>query len=263
MGKLSDLFTQVRRARSGRGIGFVGKSTPAMKPRAAALLVECNKIDGGNAEAAIKAGADGLIFAWNGQQKGSTEALRSAIEAAKAAGDGVLCGLDIAGNWDKLTRKDFEDFKEQGVSFILLPLDAPARLLAMHVKDLEAVVSVPMRQGELYPVFIRNLSAFEHVAAIHLDFGLNNEVGAMSIEDALHYRAVREAVHAPALIHVQGTLDEADGYTLLTLGIQAVVLTEGKDSAATSQQIQALHDLLESVHHDEKDSSTLGLNIKG
>jgi len=223
MGKLSDLFTQVRRARSGRGIGFVGKSTPAMKPRAAALLVECNKIDGGNAEAAIKAGADGLIFAWSGQQKGSAEALRSAIEAAKAAGDGVLCGLDIAGNWDKLTRKDFEDFKELGVGFILLPLDAPARLLAMHVKDLEAVVSVPMRQGELYPVFIRNLSAFEHVAAIHLDFGLNSEVGAMSIEDALHYRAVREAVHAPALIH----------------------------------------DLLESVHHDEKDSSTLGLNIKG
>ena len=35
MGKLSDLFAQVRKARSGKGIGFVGKSTPAVKPRSA------------------------------------------------------------------------------------------------------------------------------------------------------------------------------------------------------------------------------------
>lgn len=262
MGKLSELFTQVRRTRSGRGIGFVGKSTPTIKPRAAALLVECNKIDAGNAEAAIKAGADALIFAWSGQQKGSIEALRDAVEAAKAAGEGVVCGLHITGGWDKLARTDFENFKELGLNFIVLPLDAPARLLAMHVKDLDAVVSVPMRQGELYPIFIRNLAAFEHVAAIHLDFGLSSEVSAMSIEDALHYRAVREAVHAPALVHVQGTPDEDDAYTLLTLGIQAVVLTEGKDTAAAGQQIQALHDLLEKVYHDDKDSSTLGLNVK-
>lgn len=263
MGKLSDLFTQVRKARSGKGIGFVGKNAPTLKARAAALLVELNGTNAGNAEAAIKAGADGLIFVWTGQNDGNTNALRQAVEAAQAAGEHVLCGLHLTGGWDKLERKDFEDFKELGLHFVVLPLSAPARLLSLQVKDLEAVVSVPMREGELYPVFIRNLAAFEKVAAIHLDFGLNSEVGSLSIEDVLHYRAVREAVHAPALIHVKSTPGEDDAYALLTLGIQAVVLSEGKDIATTSQQISALRDLLVKVHHDGKDAPTLGLNIKG
>src|SRR5579859_2577773 len=236
MGKLSSLFAQVRKARSGKGIGFVGKGTPAAKPRAAALLVELSGTDAGNAEAAVKAGADGLIFAWKGD--GNTEALGKAIEAAQAAGEDVLCGLHVTANWEKLERKDFEQFKELGLSFVVLPLNAPARLLALRVKDLEAVVSVPMREGELYPVFIRNLSAFENITAVHLDFGLSSEVSRMSIEDVLHYRAVREAVHAPALVHVKGTPDEDDAYALLTLGIQAVVLAESKDAATTGQQIR-------------------------
>src|SRR5579883_3415354 len=260
MGKLSNLFAQVRKARSGKGIGFVGKNAAAAKPRAAALLVELSGTDAGNAEAAVKAGADGLIFAWKGD--GNTEALSKALQAAQAASEDVLGGLRLTGGWDKLERKDFERFKELGLSFVILPFNAPARLLALQVKDLEAVVSVPMREGELYPVFVRNLSAFDNVAAIHLDFGLNSEVSNLSMEDVLHYRAVREAVHAPALVHVKGTPGEDDAYTLLTLGIQAVVLVEDKDRATTSQQISTLREVLEKVYQDDKDTPTLGLTIK-
>jgi 2-methylisocitrate lyase-like PEP mutase family enzyme len=259
MGKLSELFAQVHSARSGKGIGFVGKNRPARKPRAAALLVACNT-DAGSAEAAIKAGADGLIFAWNEESKKASGPLRKAIEAA---GDGVICGLQIVEGWATLTRKDIESLKDLGVSFLILPLHAPARLLALRVKDLEPVVSVPMREGDLYPLFIRNLSAFEHMAAIDLDFGLNGEVGQMSIEDVLRYRAVREAVRAPALVQIRGTLDEDDVHTLLTLGIQAVILAESKDVATTGQQIQAVRELLEQAHQDEQDEPTLGLNLKG
>ncbi|HLI72140.1 MAG TPA: hypothetical protein VKV19_20485 [Ktedonobacteraceae bacterium] len=262
MGKLSELFAQVRKASSGKGIGFVGKNAPATKPRAAALLVDITAVDAGKAEAAIKAGADGLIFPWNGQSGANTDVLRKVVEAAQAASEKVITGLHITGGWEKLARKDFEEFKELGLNFVVLPLHAPARLLALHVKDLEMVVSVPMRDGEMYPIFIRNLSAFEHVAAIHLDFGLSSEVGGMSIEDVLHYRAVREAVHAPALVHVKGTPDEDDAYTLLTLGIQAVVLVEDKDRATTSQQISTLREVLEKVYQDDKDTPTLGLTIK-
>lgn len=261
MGKLSELFAQVQRARSGKGIGFVGKNLPARKPRAAALLVACQSADAGRAEAAIKTGADGLLFAWDAPAESGP--LHRAIEAAQAAGDGVICGLQINTGWATLTRKDLEGLKELGASFIVLPLHAPARLLALHVKDLEPVVSVPMREGDLYPIFIRNLSAFEHLAAIDLDFGLSSEVGAMSIEDTLHYRAVREAVRAPALVHVKGTPGEDDVHTLLALGIQAVVLAESKDMATTGQQIQALRDLLEKAHQDEQNEPTLGLNVKG
>jgi 2-methylisocitrate lyase-like PEP mutase family enzyme len=261
MGKLSDLFTQVRRARSGKGIGFVGgKNASAIKPRAAALLVELSSISLGNTEAAIKAGADGLIFAWNGQS--STEAIQKAVKAAQAASEDVLCGLRITDGWQGLTRKSFENFKELGLNFVILPLNAPARLLALRIKDLEPIVSVPMRESELYPTFIRNLSAFENLAALHLDFGLSNEVSSMSIEDVLHYRAVREAVRTPALVNVKGTPNEDDAYTLLTLGIQAVVLAESKDTTTTGQQIQALHDLLEKVYQDDKDLSSLGLSLK-
>ncbi|HEY1354064.1 MAG TPA: hypothetical protein VGF67_31015 [Ktedonobacteraceae bacterium] len=262
MGKLSELFAQVHTARSGKGIGFVGKNLPARKPRAAALLVACS-IDAGSAEAAIKTGADGLIFIWNEESKKAHDALRKAIEAAQAASDGVICGLQIVEGWATLTRKDIEGLKDLGVSFLILPLHAPARLLALRVKDLEPVVSVPMREGDLYPIFIRNLSAFEHVAAIDLDFGLSGEVGKLSIEDVLRYRAVREAVRVSALVQIKGTLNEDDIHTLLALGIQAVILTESRDVATTSQQIQAVRELLEKAHQDEQDKPTLGLNLKG
>jgi hypothetical protein len=93
---------------------------------------------------------------------------------------------------------------------------------------------------------------------------LSNEVGNLSIENVLRYRAVREAVHAPALVYIKGTPNEDDAYTLLALGIQAVVLPESKDSATTSQQIKALHELLEKVYQEDKDTtSSLGLSNKG
>lgn len=260
MGKLSDLFTQVRKTRSSKGMGFVGgRNATTIKPRIAALLVELNGTSAGNAEAVIKAGADGIIFAWNGQGR---EALQKAIEASQSANENTLSGLRLTGDWKKLARKDFEDFKDLGIHFLILPLDAPARLLALHIKDLESVVSVPMRDGELYPTFIRNLSAFDNLASIHLDFDLTNETGSMSIEDVLHYRAVREAVRVPALVNVKGTPDEDDAYALLTFGVQGVVLAESKDIATTTQQVQVLHELLEKIYQDEKDTANLGLSFK-
>lgn len=263
MGKLSDMFSQARRARSGGGIGFIGKNKPATKPRAAALVVELADLTGGRAEAAVKAGADGLLFTWNGKSGLELETLKKAIEAAQSASENVICGLHITGGWNKLERENFENFKEQGVNYIVLPLNAPARLLALHVKDIELVVSVPMREGDMYPIFIRNLSAFDSLAAIHLDFSLVDEAGGLSIEDVLHYRAVREAVHAPALLNVKGDLNEDDAYTLLALGVQALVLPESENEAATSRQVAALRELLEKVHHEDKDTSSLqGLTNK-
>ena len=61
MAKLQDLFSQARRAQSGSGIGFLGKSKPESKPHAASLVVEFPIVVAGNAEAAVKAGADGLL----------------------------------------------------------------------------------------------------------------------------------------------------------------------------------------------------------
>lgn len=262
MGKLSDLFAQVRRVRSSKGIGFVGKSGPTLKARAMALLVELHSADAGKAEASVKAGADGLVFTWDGSHTGNNEALHKAIEAAQAVGEHALYGLHLSGGWEKLERHDLEQLRELGVSFLILPLNAPARLLGIHVKDLETVVSVPMREGDSYPIFIRNLSAFEKIAAIHLDFHLTGNVNALSIEDVVHYRAVREAIHAPALVQADSVPAENDAYALLSLGIQAIILEEGKDATTTEQQVSTLRDILEKVHQDEKEASTLGLHSR-
>src|SRR5215469_6869603 len=205
MSKLLDMFTQVRRAQGGSGIGFVGKSKAATNPRAAALVVELGEIDQESAEAAIKAGADGLLFTWDGKGESESEfeKLKQVIDAATTSDEKIVCGLQVTGGWDKLERESIERFRDAGVVYIVLPLQAPARLLALKVKDLDLVVTVPMREGEMYPIFIRNLMAFDNITAVRLDFWLTDEIGTMSIEDALHYRAVREAVRFPALLNVR------------------------------------------------------------
>src|SRR6266566_1884678 len=253
MSKLLDMFTQVRRAQGGSGIGFVGKSKAAMKPRAAALVVELGEIDGESAEAAIKAGADGLLLTWDGKGESEIEKLKQVIDAAKTSEEKIVCGLQITGGWDKLERESIERFRDAGVEYIVLPLQAPARLLALKIKDLDLVVTVPMREGEMYPIFIRNLTAFDNITAVRLDFWLTDEIGTMTIEDALRYRAVREAVRFPALLNVRGNMNAADAYTLVTLGAQAVVLSAGDMGAKTQKQIKALRELLEKVHAEEKE----------
>jgi len=255
MGKLQDLFTQVRRTQSGGGIGFVGKNKSLTKPRTAALVVALNDFDAGIAESAVKAGADGLLFNWDGEDKSSLETLRKTIEAAQSGNENLLCGLQITGGWDKLERENVEHLKELGLNFVVIPLQAPARLLALKIKDLELIVSVPMREGDMYPIFIRNLTAFDNIAAVLLDFWLAGQVSTMSIEDVLHYRAVREAVRYPALINVRENVSEDDAFTLMTLGVQAVILTTSGSGTKMSQQISSLREVLEKVHQDEKETT--------
>ncbi len=257
MSKLLDMFSRVRRAQSSSGIGFVGKNKTTTKPRATALIIEFADIDVASAEAAIKAGADGLLFLWDGKETSEFETLKQAIDAAKTSDSNAVCGLQITGGWDTLERDRLEQLKNAGVQYVMLPLQAPARLLALKIKDLDLVVSVPMREGDMYPTFIRNLTAFDTITAVRLDFWLTGEVGTMSIEDVLHYRAVREAVRFPALLNVRGDVDESDVLTFATLGVQAVILMVGDMGPKTQKQVKALRELLEKVYQEEKDATTV------
>lgn len=255
MAKLSDMFTQARRAQSGGSMGFLGKNRTEVKPRAAALVVEFPTTDAGNAESAIKAGADGLLFAWDGSDSAALAPIKQGIEAAKAGNENAIFGLHITEGWETLAHDSLEQLKEQGVNYVILPLSAPARLLAMHVKDLQIVVTVPMRDGDMYPLFIRNLTAFETIAAVQLDFGLSNGISDLSIEEIIQYRAVRESVRFPALLDIPDDITEADAFTLTTLGIQAVILTAATTSDETAEHIKAVRELLEKVYQEEKDKS--------
>ena len=256
MSKLLDMFSRVRRAQSSSGIGFVGKNKATTKPRAAALIIEFADIDIASAEAAIKAGADGLLFLWDGKETSEFETLKQAIDAAKTSDSNAVCGLQIAGGWDTLERDRLEQLKDAGVQYIMLPLQAPARLLALKIKDLDLVISVPMREGDMYPTFIRNLTAFDTITAVRLDFRLAGEVSTMSIEDVLHYRAVREALRFPALLNVRGDVDESDALTFATLGVQAVILMVSDMGPKTQKQVKTLRELLEKVYQEVKVAST-------
>ncbi len=253
MGKLQEMFAHARRPQSGGGLGFVGKNKPQLKPRVAAVIVEFTTSDAASAESAIKAGADGLLFAWDGKNT-SLDALKKAIDAARSSDEKAVCGLEITAGWEEQTRESFEHLKEIGVNYLILPLKAPARLLALQVPDLELVVSVPMHEGDLYPIFIRNLTAFEGLAAVRLNFSLGTGISELSIEDILRYRAVREAVRFPSLLNIESGITEADAYTLLTLGVHGVIIAAGKSNDATKKDIHHVRELMEQVYHEEKDS---------
>jgi hypothetical protein len=263
MTKLIEMFAQARRAQSGGGIGFIGKNKPAAKPRAAAVVVSFATPDVSRVEAAIKAGADGLLFSWDGEQD-SLEGLQKAIDAAQAGEEKVLCGLQITGGWDEIERETFEHLKELHVGYVILPMHAPARLLALQVKDLELVVAVPMQEGEMYPIFMRNLTAFEGLAAVSLDFQLQGTISSLSIEDVLRYRAVRDAVRFPAMLTVDSDISEADAYTLLTLGVQAMIIAADTSSEKIRQHVRQMRILLEQVFHEEKEGKEgFGLSPSG
>jgi hypothetical protein len=237
-------------------MGFTGKNKLGSKARSAALAVEFTQVTGGSAEAALKAGADGLIFAWDGKDTSSFETLKLEIDAAKASNANSVVGLNITGNLNTLNQESLKQIKEQGVQYIILPFNAPARLLALETKELEKVVIVPKRKGEIYPLYIHNLTAFDGITAVLLDFGLGEKIGSMTIEEVLDYRAIREAVRFPAFLHVKSDLTEADAYTISTLGVQAVILTAQDTEETTRQQIKDLRALLEKVHEEEKDKDS-------
>lgn len=256
MAKLQDMFTQARRAQTGGGMGFLGKNKSEIKPRAAAIVVEFDKLSAGNAEAAIKAGADGLLFNWDGKDNTALTTIKQEVESAKAGNEQLVTGIFIQGGWDKLDHDSLNNLKEQGVQYIVLPLNAPARLLALETKDVELVVTVPMRSGDMYPIFIRNLAAFDNIAGVLLDFDLTKNVSSLSIEDILQYRAVREAVRVPSLLRVTDSLSDTEAYTLTTLDVQGLILSTTTVDENTRTQIKNLRELLEKIYQEEKDASS-------
>nr|BBH94883.1 hypothetical protein KTA_30820 [Thermogemmatispora argillosa] len=255
MSKFSDMLSQARRGQSGGTIGFFGgKSRPAVKPRAAALLIEFPAVDTGQAEAAIKAGANGLLFHWSGStlEGASLATLKQLSETIQSQDENAALGLRLLGDGAGIERKTLEDLKEHGVHFLIVPLQAPARLLNVHLKDFDIAVTLPWRSNDpLYPLVIRNLGAFEGVSALHLD-GRELLLERLSIEEALGYRAMREALRLPALLSLTALQSEAAAYGLLALGVQAIIVPAAESAAATMQRIQEQREWLEKVHRPEE-----------
>ena len=259
MAKLQDLFKQAQRTQNSGTIGFLGKNKAEFKAHAAALVVEFPTMTAGSTEAVLKAGADGLLFTWDGQDDTQLETMKKEIDSAKGSNENLVLGLRLTGNLETLERERLSAIKELGIHYVILPFNAPARLLAQE-KELEKVVTVPMRTDDFYPLFIRNLAAFDGISAVLLDFDVSEHLGTLTIEEALNYQAVREAVRFPAFFSVPGNLSEDDFYTLKTVGIQAVLLSA--DEKGDTAPIKALRELLENVYQEEKEKETAGSGLR-
>jgi hypothetical protein len=262
MAKLQDLFSQARRTQSGGGMGFLSKNKAESKPHAASLVVEFPNVVAGNAEAALKAGADGLLFTWNGKDTAQFEIIKQEITSARSLQEELVAGLRLTGGWDNLTRESLLQIKEQGIQYIILPLNAPAHLLALETKEVEKVVAVPLyttAQDNLsrffVPLAIRSLDTLTGIGALLADFGFKTTPGALTIEDVAYYRGLREAARYPIFVPIQGELTEEDAHTLKILGIQGAILTASASVETTTQQIKNVRELLEKLSQEEKDVS--------
>jgi hypothetical protein len=261
MAKLQELFTQARRGQSGGGMGFLGKNRTEVKARSTAIVVDFTRVTAGNAEAALKAGADGILFNWDGKNEAVLETLKKEIESAKVSNEQLVSGLRLTGELKGVERETFTKIKEQGFQYVILPFNAPARLLALETKELEKVVVVPMRTDEIYPIYIRNLTALDNIAAVLLDFSLEQKIGSLTIEEVLDYRAVREAVRFPAFLRIPNELSENEAYTITPLGVQAVILSGDAATEKTSEQIKNVRSLLEKIHQEESDKDSPSTSI--
>ena len=126
------------------------------------------------------------------------------------------------------------------------------------------MVVVPLRTDEIYPLYIRNLNALDGISAILLDFALDQKqkIGALTIEEVLDYRAVREALRYPGFLPVPGELNENDAYTIAALGVQALILTAGTAIDQTSEQIKQIRTLQEKTYQEDKDKDTTSISAR-
>jgi hypothetical protein len=254
MSKFSEMLNQARRGQSGSAIGFLGsQSKSEIKPRAAALVVEFPAVQVSGVEAALRAGVNGLLFTWTGPQSAASEALQEVGELVKRSDEHAAIGLHLTGGWQEMQRATLEQFKEQGVHYLVLPPQAPARLVSMHIKDLDVVLTLPLRPADyLYPLLLRNVSAFESVVALHLE---QRELlpESLSIEEAMAYRSLHEATRLPVLLSLPELSGEAAGYGLLALGAQAVILPAAATIPATIGRIEMARETLEKIHQEERE----------
>jgi len=248
MGKLIETLDRVGKS-SGGGMGFFGRAQAQSKPKAAALLVTLGQPDVGAVEALAKAGADGVLFAAQaGAGKGiAVEAYQKAAEPLKAANR--PWGLDLTEIVASLPADALKGMREGGADFVTFPLNAPARLLQERPEGLDRVVTLGELQDDPYLLLARSINLLS-VQAVRFDFALSAErLNALTIEELLRYRMLRETIRFPALVSIDGDLGSEEIRTLLKAGASAVIVqpARGESASALAQRVAALRDALERV----------------
>ena len=254
MGKLVDKLQQVKQS-SGSGIGFFGRSqAAAAKPRAAAVLVSLGAKDVAAAEAAVKAGADALLFTgWT--PKSDLRAFSS------AAGTGnVLLGVWLAegetGSYGTL-----KQVREAGASFAVVGTNASAHMLFEELDHFDRVVTLDAPQDDLALLLLRVQNLVPAQAAL-LRVGLNaNAIARMSVAHYARLKLVVESLRFPVLATLDNAPETQSVPVLARIGFAGLVLPGAGVAADTlGSQVTALREELERtpISHEESESALLG-----
>lgn len=239
MGKLIETLERAGKATGGASFGFAGRAQASNKPKAAAILATVAKA--GDLDGILKAGVDAVILPPD-----------LAGEAATAAG--VAWGVDARAARD-LDAARLDDWHARGADFVLVPLSAPARIMAEKADHLDRLLLVAPPTVERDPLLmgLRSLN-FLRADAAALDVQLSaRETHELTIEAMARLRALAEALRFPVVLSLAEVPDEADLKTLVRLGVEGLWL-----AGATAAGVQILRERLERIPRESESVPRLG-----
>jgi hypothetical protein len=240
MGKLVEKLHQVGQA-SGGGFGFAGRAaSSSRKPRPAAVLITLNSEDAASAEAAAKAGVDGvLITGWT--PGGDIGRLKSALLSS-----GTLWGVEYAGgpSGDGVLAAA----ADAGASFVVIGPSAPAAVLFDEVDQLDLVVSIEAPKDDLSLLLVRAENLLPAQAALVSLAGDSSSLGKLTVTEFARQRWVFETLRFPALVMLNEAPQAETVRTLVRLGADGLIVAgAGGKPEMLAKQVQALGEMLEAL----------------
>jgi 2-methylisocitrate lyase-like PEP mutase family enzyme len=253
MGKLIDKLKQVGQGNGG-SFGFFGRGqAPSSPARPAAVLVTLTVTDTAAAEAAAKAGADGIIIAgW--KPSADVKAIKSTLESAN-----VLWGVEYSGGAEEEVATAAQ---QAGAGFLLLGPEAQAAPLYDQPEQFDRVVTLSAPNSEMDLLLYRMANALPAQAAlITLPVGMR-DLPKQSVSDFARLALLSSSVRFPLLAVVDETPNLRAARTLVRLGFDGIVLTGvGASADQIAQQIQSLRADLEKIplsEGQEREGVSLG-----
>lgn len=238
MGKLIEKLGQVGQS-SGGGFGFLSNARGgARAPRPAAILVSVGAGDAALAEAALRAGADGVIVMdWTPST--DTKAFKAAAEQNSAVW-GVEYSVEGQAEGGVL-----RSAQEAGAAFAVVTPQASAVTLLDDLERFDVVVAVDPPQDDLGIVLMRAENLLP-AQAVLLRFQFTAaDVNHMTVTEFARLRFISESLRFPRLVTLNGA-EPQQVRTLVRLGSDAVVLTgSGLTAASLEEQVKAFRDELE------------------
>ena len=238
MGKLIEKLGQVGQS-SGGGFGFLSNARGgARAPRPAAILVSVAAGEAALAEAALRAGADGVIVTgWTPST--DTKAFKTAAEQSNA-----VWGVEysVEGQAEDGVLKSAQ---EAGAAFAVVTPQVSAVTLLDDLERFDVVVAVDPPKDDLGIVLMRAENLLP-AQAILLRFQFTAaDVNHMTVAEFARVRFISESLRFPRLVTLNGA-EPQQVRTLVRLGTDAVVLAgSGMAAASLEEQVKAFRDELE------------------